>query len=203
MAAVDIFNVNVLDNPALFMHPLSFEITYEVREPLIEDIEWKVVYVGSAEDESYDQELESVLLPADTMGRFGFVLQVDAPRVEKLPVDDILGVTVILLSCSYKEKEFIRVGYYVNNEYTDPELIENPPATPQIDKLYRNIGADQPRVTKFAHKFDFSSDETPVVEATLTENGATDFGLAQGNARAAPFGLTANDPREQLLAARI
>ena len=31
--------------------------------------------------------------------------------------DDILGVTVVLVTCSYKEREFVRIGYYVNNEY--------------------------------------------------------------------------------------
>ena len=35
---------------------------------------------------------------------------------------DVVGVTVILLTCSYRSQEFIRVGYYVCNEYTDPEL---------------------------------------------------------------------------------
>jgi len=29
----------------------------------------------------------------------------------------------------------VRVGYFINNEYTDPELQENPPATPQFDKV--------------------------------------------------------------------
>jgi hypothetical protein len=29
----------------------------------------------------------------------------------------MLGVTVILLTCSYDGREFVRVGYYVNNEY--------------------------------------------------------------------------------------
>jgi ASF1 like histone chaperone len=36
MAAVDIFDVRVLDNPAPFTNPLQFEITYDVREPLKE-----------------------------------------------------------------------------------------------------------------------------------------------------------------------
>jgi hypothetical protein len=36
MAAVDIFDVKVLDNPAPFTNPLQFEITYDVREPLKE-----------------------------------------------------------------------------------------------------------------------------------------------------------------------
>lgn len=36
MAAVDIFDVRVLDNPAPFTNPLQFEITYDVREALKE-----------------------------------------------------------------------------------------------------------------------------------------------------------------------
>ena len=39
--------------------------------------------------------------------------------MSKIPGSDILGVTVLLLTCSYNQKEFIRVGYYVNNEYAD------------------------------------------------------------------------------------
>ena len=32
---------------------------------------------------------------------------------------DLMEVTVILLTCSYLEQEFIRIGYYVNNDYGD------------------------------------------------------------------------------------
>ena len=48
------------------------------------------------------------------------MLQADAPNPTSIPSQDILGVTVILVTCSYREKEFVRVGYYVNNEYEDP-----------------------------------------------------------------------------------
>ena len=51
-------------------------------------------------------------------------------------------------------KEFIRIGYYVNNEYTDEQLKENPPEVPQIDKLSRSVLADHPRVTRFPNDFD-------------------------------------------------
>ena len=40
------------------------------------DLEWKLVYVGSAEDEKYDQTLESVLVGPVNMGSFRFVFQV-------------------------------------------------------------------------------------------------------------------------------
>uniref|UniRef100_A0A2K6UCZ5 Anti-silencing function 1A histone chaperone n=1 Tax=Saimiri boliviensis boliviensis TaxID=39432 RepID=A0A2K6UCZ5_SAIBB len=43
----------------------------------------------------------------------------------------------------------IRVGYYVNNEYTETELRENPPVKPDFSKLQRNILASNPRVTRF------------------------------------------------------
>ena len=46
-------------------------------------------------------------------------------------------------------QEFIRVGYYVNNDYDDPEMMETPPEPPQYDRLKRNILASNPRVTKF------------------------------------------------------
>lgn len=54
------------------------------------------------------------------------------------------------MTVSYREKEFIRVGYYVNNEYTeeyDPEV--GPPKPLDMDKVIRTILADKPRVTKF------------------------------------------------------
>ncbi|GFR86116.1 histone chaperone asf1 [Elysia marginata] len=76
-----------------------------------------------------------------------FVFEADPPDVRKIPVDDIMGVTVVLLTCSYRSKEFIRVGYYVNNEYDDPELKENPPAEIQFQKLTRNILSSEVRET--------------------------------------------------------
>lgn len=63
-------------------------------------------------------------------------------------------MTVILLSCSYDGREFVRVGYYVNNEYTDETLAAEPPAKPVVEKVRRNILAEKPRVTRFAIKWD-------------------------------------------------
>lgn len=70
-------------------------------------------------------------------------------------------MTVILLSCSYDGREFVRVGYYVNNEYTDEALIAEPPAKPIIEKVRRNILAEKPRVTRFAIKWDSEASAPP------------------------------------------
>lgn len=96
-----------------------------------------------------------MLLPADNTGRFKFVLEVDAPKPALIPQSDLIGVTIVLLTCSYKDAEFVRVGYYVSNEYSNPELNENPPANPIIDDIIRTIASHEPRLTKFSHSFDF------------------------------------------------
>ncbi len=78
-----------------------------------------------------------------------FLFTADAPSAELIPAAELVSVTVILLSCSYSDQEFVRVGYYVNNEYDTEELRENPPNKVQIDHVARNILAEKPRVTRF------------------------------------------------------
>lgn len=153
MSAVNITNVAVLSNPAPFLSPFQFEISYECLIALQDDLEWKLVYVGSAEDETYDQVLESVLVGPVNVGTFRFIFETDPPDSSKIRDEDILGVTVLLLTCSYAGQEFLRIGYYVNNDYEDEQLREEPPQKVLIDRVQRNILADKPRVTKFPINF--------------------------------------------------
>lgn len=151
MAKVHITNVVVLDNPSPFLNPFQFELTFECIEELKEDLEWKMIYVGSAETEEHDQVLDTIYVGPIPEGRHMFVFQAPPPDVTRIPENDALGVTVVLLTCSYRGQEFVRVGYFINNEYSEsePELRENPPAKPQFDKVVRNILASEPRVTRF------------------------------------------------------
>lgn len=66
---------------------------------------------------------------------------------------------MLLLTCSYLGQEFVRVGYYVNNDYDDEQLREEPPQKVLIDKVQRNILTDKPRVTKFPINFHPENDE--------------------------------------------
>ncbi|XP_066298086.1 histone chaperone asf1b-like [Branchiostoma lanceolatum] len=159
VAMVQVNKVVVLDNPSPFFNPFKFNITFVCTEDLPDDLEWKIIYVGSAETEVHDQVLNSALVGPVPAGRHMFVFQADPPDTSKIPPQDAIGVTVVLLTCSYHGQEFIRVGYYVNNEYSDPELRENPPSVPQFDKLQRNILASQPRVTRFHIDWDNSEDQ--------------------------------------------
>ena len=93
MAKVHVCNVVVLDNPSHFNNPFQvkskqkpfflttfnlfqFEITFECIEDLPEDLEWKIIYVGSAESEEFDQVLDTVYVGPVPEGRHMFVFQV-------------------------------------------------------------------------------------------------------------------------------
>lgn len=113
-----------------------------------------------------------------------FVFQADPPNLSRIPDGEIIGVTVILLTCSYDEREFVRVGYYVNNEYTDEALIADPPTKTVVEKVQRSILAEKPRVTRFAIKWD-SEESAPAeyppeqAEADAAEDDEQQYGMEE------------------------
>lgn len=149
MSIVSLLNVSILNNPAPFTDPYKFEITFECLEPLKQDLEWKLTYVGSSTSFEHDQELDSLLVGPVPVGVNKFVFEADPPSPDLIPASELVSVTVILLSCSYADREFVRVGYYVNNEYDSEELRQNPPNKVQIEHIVRNVLAEKPRVTRF------------------------------------------------------
>ncbi|KIV85443.1 histone chaperone asf1 [Exophiala sideris] len=190
MSVVSLLGVKILNNPAPFTAPYEFEITFECLEQLREDLEWKLTYVGSATSAEHDQELDSLLVGPIPIGVNKFIFEADPPNLSRLPSSEIIGVTVILLTCSYDGREFVRVGYYVNNEYDSEELQNDPPSKPIIERVRRNILAEKPRVTRFAIKWD--SEESAPAEYppdqpeadTLDDDGAA-YGAEEADMQAA------------------
>ena len=81
-----------------------------------------------------------------------FDFMAPAPAHNLLPSiepDEILGVTVIIITASYRDKEFVRVGYYVNTYYEDETMMEQPPPVVEWDKLSRNVLIEKPKVTRY------------------------------------------------------
>ena len=87
-----------------------------------------------------------------------------------IPQADIIGVTVVLLICSYNGQEFVRIGYYVNNDYETEELRENPPTEVDASKILRNILSDKPRVTRVPISWDEISESAEACVQVLTNN---------------------------------
>jgi len=160
MSIISLLNVNVLNNPAKFMDKYQFEITFECLEQLTKDLEFKLVYVGSATSSEHDQELDSLLVGPIPVGVNKFIFEADPPNLSRIPPSEILGVTVLLLTAAYDGREFVRVGYYTNNEYDSEDLNKEPPNKPAVERIVRNVLAEKPRVTRFAIKWD-SEDSAP------------------------------------------
>ncbi|KFA62034.1 hypothetical protein S40285_02103 [Stachybotrys chlorohalonatus IBT 40285] len=189
MSVVSLLGVQVMNNPAMFTDNYEFEITFECLEELQNDLEWKLTYVGSATSDQHDQELDTLLVGPIPVGVNKFVFEARAPNISRIPDADILGVTVILLTCAYDGREFVRVGYYVNNEYDSEELNAEPPAKPIIERVKRNVLAEKPRVTRFAIKWDSEASAPPEFppeqpEADLVADGE-EYGAEEAEEEAA------------------
>jgi histone chaperone ASF1 len=80
-----------------------------------------------------------------------FDFTASAPQPSLLPSiesAEILGVTVIILTASYRDIEFVRVGYYVNTYYEDEARQAEPPKDVDFDGLCRNVLVEKPKVTR-------------------------------------------------------
>ncbi|UKK01800.1 chromatin assembly protein [Theileria orientalis] len=97
--------------------------------------------------------LDAVCMGPVRRGILQFEFRVNPPNFARLRPDCILGMQAILITGSYCDQEFIRIGYYTNNTYDEDSLRENPPDVPILDKVIRCI-IDQPRVTRFPIKWD-------------------------------------------------
>lgn len=135
-------------------------------------MEWKVTYVGNAQDPKYDQTLEEAMVGPVPVGVNRFILQTPSPNPSLIPNQDLIGVTVILLSCAYLNQKFVQIGYFVNNEYADPFEPENYPNPVDIAKLGRNILADEPRVTRFPIDWTGTNPAVTIIDGNTEDEDA-------------------------------
>ncbi|KAH8741788.1 hypothetical protein FG386_001362 [Cryptosporidium ryanae] len=160
MSLVNVTSVKVFKNPTHITDPLEFEISFECLQNLEEDLEWKIVYISCADSKDMDQELDCIALGPVTRGALKFIFKAPAPDFTKILPEDIHGMAVVLILGSYRNEEFIRIGYYVHNVYSDPLLEDNPPDIPIIDKLQRIILSESPRLTRFNISWDVKKDDS-------------------------------------------
>ena len=116
------------------------------------DLEWRLLFVSSPDKEELDQELDDCLVGPVPVGVNSFEFEGSAPDPRSIPKEDVLGVAALILTGSYNDQEFVRVGYYQNTEYDNEEMKENPPSNIIFESLVRDIST-KPRVTRFQIKW--------------------------------------------------
>jgi len=108
------------------------------------------LYIGCPKDETHDQVLDNFTMGPLKKGTMQFTLESNPPDFKKIPSkEDLFGITALILSVNFHGKEFFRVGYYVYNNYTSEENIENEPQEIVIEDISRQILCDKPRITRF------------------------------------------------------
>ena len=149
MSSVNVLNI-VPKNPITkFTDQFAFEILIEVLSELKKEIEWKMVYITS-ENQNEDQILNEIEIdPPNQLGQMKFTFEGDAPNITKIPENDVIGVAAILLCCSYNGQEFFRCGYYLNITYDNEEMNLNMPEKIDVAHLVRNMLSDKPRIVKY------------------------------------------------------
>ena len=155
MASINILNIIPKNIISKFTDPFSFEVIFEVLSELKKEMEWKMIYIGSAEDKKYDQILETIEIDGPFhLGSMKFEFTGEAPDINLIPESEVLGVTAVILCCSYNNQEFFRCGYYLNNVYDNEEMNLNPPEKVDKNRIIRSLLADKPRITRFDIEWD-------------------------------------------------
>lgn len=57
MSCIQIDNITISNPKAAITQPINFHITFTALQPLIQPIVWRIIYVGSAFTEDFDQVL--------------------------------------------------------------------------------------------------------------------------------------------------
>ena len=84
-------NITFNNNPALFTDSFKLDITFTALDSISHPLDWKLIYVGSAKDENYDQILQQFeigpILEESTMK---FSVECPAPDFTKIPRDELI-----------------------------------------------------------------------------------------------------------------
>jgi len=149
--SIEILGINVIKNPLKLNEMFYFQILFELREILSENLDVRFVYVQSPTTKDGDDELDVYAIPANRIGKFKVNFLVASPTFYLESLIDVFGITLLLIQFTYLTREFMRIGYYVNNEICGPvERDSKSNLFLKINYIERNILKDQPRITKFS-----------------------------------------------------
>jgi histone chaperone ASF1 len=148
MYPIEILHIKVLNNLCHIDSLFLFEIIYEIKYCLQNDVKINAIYITSSFETHNDQELDYFTLPGNKLGKFKVTLKIRAPKYDNFKLEELTEVTVILLTVLYENKELIRIGYFLNNEILY-EKDSNQKNTLKVNYILRKILSDKPRITYF------------------------------------------------------
>ena len=76
MSLVNVLNVIVKESKTPFTSPIAFDIFFESVKNLKHSLTWRIIYIGQASNDEYDQVLEEAEMDCEVAGRMTFTLEV-------------------------------------------------------------------------------------------------------------------------------
>ena len=115
MDRVEITNIDIINPEDKMKSKIRIQVEARVREQIKSAFNIMVIYVGSAEDASKDQVLKKVLMPPLQPGLVRFKIVSDCPDFNRIERDELLGITVLMITFLYHNQEFFRCSYFIYN----------------------------------------------------------------------------------------
>ena len=118
---IKVTNVITSQEPTSATSPIHLDVTFECYKPLEGNLDWSLVYVGNAANSNQDQVLDEIEVGPVIVGKNTFHLESSAPDFSKISE---IGITALLLIGTYKNQEFVRIGYIIKHHYSSTEQEE-------------------------------------------------------------------------------
>jgi hypothetical protein len=148
------------------------------------EITWRVTFVGSAVSDKHDEILAELEVAPLNAGPSKYDLVCAAPKASNVPIFDLVGITVLIVSGSYHDQEFCRAVFFVNVE--DPEGTVTQKTEPADEEVYvldshedRSVDEeesegtdDEEKILESESEAYSSSEEKPEVPAVGTRRPA-------------------------------
>lgn len=126
MSKIRITNILIPSIKESFNDPINIKIDFDAYDILPNKLDWKIIYIGSANSCQYDQILENFSFPVEKVGYCSFGISVSPPDVSQIPsLEDLLGATLLMISVVYNGEEFFRCSYFVYNNFEDEAYIQS------------------------------------------------------------------------------
>jgi histone chaperone ASF1 len=145
-------------NPQRYAEMYQWRMKVEVLSQLTEPVTISFLWAGSSNDESFDQVLDEVEVGPLVVGPNEFVISHEAPDWRRIPQQELLGVTLLVMHFSYRGNAFLRVGYYTNVALLNAkgEMVTEAVAVTEENapNLARNVLFEKPYVRTFPIAWD-------------------------------------------------
>ena len=76
MSLINVLNVIVKKPRTAFQESIDFDIYFESVKNLKHSLTWRIIYIGQASNDDYDQILEEAEMDCEVAGRMKFTLEV-------------------------------------------------------------------------------------------------------------------------------